>query len=354
MTRFPAIRPARCQEQRTLALLWLIVLASSAWSESLAQTSPVVASLGAPLEVKVKDLDELVKQAGDRPLGLFLDDVWIPDIPAEIIVSSGVPSSQVRFLLVRSTTNRAAWGRLLGRPGARKEQVPSAVGTQDRKVVTAGPQVELKLLPAAQGKIVLIAAILFVLAAVAVLFRWNGMLRDYVPNSVKGPFSLGRVQMAFWFFNIALAFFVIWAATGASDTITVQLLALMGISSWTALGSVVISSNKNEQAHNAVKTAASELAAAPTSQMAKNSLTDAQAMATPPHSTGILDDLLTDANGYSLHRVQMLIWTLVLGALFWASVWHDLAMPEFSETLLALMGISAGTYLGFKIPEKQS
>jgi len=28
------------------------------------------------------------------------------------------------------------------------------------------------------------------------------------------------------------------------------------------------------------------------------------------------------------------------------------SMPEFPETLLVLQGISAGTYLGFKIPEK--
>jgi hypothetical protein len=28
-------------------------------------------------------------------------------------------------------------------------------------------------------------------------------------------------------------------------------------------------------------------------------------------------------------------------------------MPEFEGTLLVLMGISNGTYLGFKIPEKQ-
>jgi len=28
-------------------------------------------------------------------------------------------------------------------------------------------------------------------------------------------------------------------------------------------------------------------------------------------------------------------------------------MPEFDNTLLALMGISSGTYLGFKIPEQR-
>jgi hypothetical protein len=32
-------------------------------------------------------------------------------------------------------------------------------------------------------------------------------------------------------------------------------------------------------------------------------------------------------------------------------VWRDLAMPEFSATLLTLMGISSAGYVGFKIPE---
>jgi hypothetical protein len=31
-------------------------------------------------------------------------------------------------------------------------------------------------------------------------------------------------------------------------------------------------------------------------------------------------------------------------------VWNRLALPEFDNTLLALMGISAGAYLGFKFP----
>ena len=47
----------------------------------------------------------------------------------------------------------------------------------------------------------------------------------------------------------------------------------------------------------------------------------------------------------------MLAWTVVLGIIFAGNVYRDLAMPDFSTTLLALMGISAGTYLGLKIPE---
>lgn len=71
-------------------------------------------------------------------------------------------------------------------------------------------------------------------------------------------------------------------------------------------------------------------------------------------SDSFLEDLLSDANGYSFHRFQIFVWTIVLGILFVRSVWAELAMPQFSETLLGLMGVSAGTYLGFKFPERPS
>ncbi len=35
-------------------------------------------------------------------------------------------------------------------------------------------------------------------------------------------------------------------------------------------------------------------------------------------------------------------------------VYNELAMPEFSATLLGLLGISAGTYVGFKLPETRA
>jgi hypothetical protein len=65
-------------------------------------------------------------------------------------------------------------------------------------------------------------------------------------------------------------------------------------------------------------------------------------------------DVLTDGEtGISFHRFQMFVWTLILGVLFIHAVWYRLSMPEFDPTLLALLGISSGTYLGFKIPEGQ-
>jgi hypothetical protein len=72
-------------------------------------------------------------------------------------------------------------------------------------------------------------------------------------------------------------------------------------------------------------------------------------------SQGWLKDITTDLNGPTLHRIQILCWTIALGVVFLIGVYRDLAMPpDFSATLLALMGISSAGYVGFKYPEKNS
>jgi len=57
---------------------------------------------------------------------------------------------------------------------------------------------------------------------------------------------------------------------------------------------------------------------------------------------------------HGLHRFQIVVWTLVFTVIFVARVFVHLAMPDFDSQLLALMGISSGTYIGFKFPEKQA
>jgi hypothetical protein len=55
-------------------------------------------------------------------------------------------------------------------------------------------------------------------------------------------------------------------------------------------------------------------------------------------------------DAYDFHRFQMLAWTLLLGLVFIVELLNDRAMPEFSDTTLTLLGISGGTYVGFKLP----
>jgi hypothetical protein len=66
----------------------------------------------------------------------------------------------------------------------------------------------------------------------------------------------------------------------------------------------------------------------------------------------LCSDWLSEGNStkYSFHRFQVMAWTVLLGYIFVWNVLRDRAMPEFNSTTLSLLGISAGTYLGFKIP----
>jgi hypothetical protein len=103
------------------------------------------------------------------------------------------------------------------------------------------------------------------------------------------------------------------------NTITDTLVVLMGISAGTGLGGVTIDSNREKP---------------------------------PRRSQGFLRDILSDAYGISFHRFQIFAWTLVMVAVFLRQVTAYLEMPEFDASLLILMGISSGTYLGFKVSEK--
>jgi hypothetical protein len=145
----------------------------------------------------------------------------------------------------------------------------------------------------------------------------------------------------------------------------------MGLGTGTALGAFMINATKRDGADAQLSTLRPQEAqltaeigqlndpVALAEQRAKlvelrKQIKEAESGLSKPVSESFRKDLLTDVNGIALHRFQMVAWTLVLGLTFLIGVYRDLSMPEFSTTLLVLMGISAGTYLGFKIPERQN
>lgn len=62
-------------------------------------------------------------------------------------------------------------------------------------------------------------------------------------------------------------------------------------------------------------------------------------------------DILSDADGVTVHRFQNVVWTVVLGFVFVILTCTHHLMPDFDNTLLTLMGISGATYVGLKVPE---
>ena len=81
----------------------------------------------------------------------------------------------------------------------------------------------------------------------------------------------------------------------------------------------------------------------------EKALNDKLATTTSP---GFWGSILSDGESIRFDRFQIVVWTVVLGVVFVNSVWARLTMPDFNATLLTLMGISSGTYLGFKIPDR--
>lgn len=372
------------------------------------------AGIGDIIVVKVSKLDNLVKAANcvsadDKPvpacqkhdISLFLDGREIKGIQPE----SGAPlpdSETLQFHLQRGTESDEAWADLLGAPplgGDRFTHRPTSVsvGLKDAYALpTSVGGDSFKLVRIRGTRFVVCTIILIVVFLMLVLLAlFTEMLRDLGERPPRDatrswwrqahkPYSLARFQMAVWFFLIVTALLFIWQITGAYDIINATALGLIGIGAGTALGAAAVDAGKSQDNSSQLDALKAEQAAlnkdvadldariaaaaaadlAPLQQaradkqtrlnLVNTRIASLSSAVAPKTSKNFLSDILTDGDdGISFHRFQMFIWTAVLAVIFVYGVWYRLAMPEFSATLLALLGISSGTYLGFKIPEKQ-
>lgn len=204
--------------------------------------------------------------------------------------------------------------------------------------------------PAFYGGIVgfLSLATLFVLLA-----RRSGLLRGGDSNQPDHtrPYSLARCQMALWFFTVLGAFLFLWMVTKTIDVIPTSVIALMGISLATGVAAATIDLSKRSALISERDTLVAKPALSAT-EVARVHTIDRE-LRGPAHEMW-LTDILSDADGISFHRFQMFGWTLVLWLIFVAAVMRQLMMPEYSDQLLGLLGLSGGTYLGFKFPEQKA
>ncbi|PYT08148.1 MAG: hypothetical protein DMF60_05515 [Acidobacteria bacterium] len=305
--------------------------------------------------------------------------------------------NRLHFHLEIKPQNKELWTDLLGAPRGLRHPVTFTIGLESESpfdsVFNQSQPLPLTVISPVYGVIGLLV-ILFTLALFIWLARTTNLIREpgeAVPGKLR-PYNLGRTQMAFWFFLVYVSYTVIWLITDSLDTITPSLLGLMGISAGTALGEALIDSGKDKTSSSQLQDLNSEkqsletgipelqtqinaLNAKPTlapedttnrdslnkqlqDGRTRLALVNQQLQSISPASTegnsqGLLRDILRDGSGYSFHRFQIFAWTIVLGIIFVSSVYNNLSMPEFSTTLLGLMGISSGTYIGFKFPEKK-
>ena len=361
-----------------------------------------------PKDAKVTDL---IPFLDDVPLtGIHPEQNWAE--PADVDSVEIPQVHYLRFTLERTETSKEQWTRILNHPRFTKPMkvsvgfengeeittyvLPTAAKTENRFIFTLIPPFRFWL-----GVEIILGAFIVVLS----LARWTDIIRDTTaplrPDK-RWPYSLSRTQMAFWFFLVLAAFFFLWVIIGATDTLNTSVLGLIGISASTTVASVFVDSGrapatpsqsdlpavdlsqprrkicleicalideakkdlkKLEQNRGAIDPHAEALLAAnaEAQTLKKGQIDDLERQLDyfrRPAWKGVMYDLLTEKNEdkkvvVEFHRFQILIWTIVLGIMFVANVYNQLAMPQFSATLLGLLGISAGTYVGLKIPDSE-
>ncbi|HLG58643.1 MAG TPA: hypothetical protein VI485_25085 [Vicinamibacterales bacterium] len=285
----------------------------------------------------------------------------------------------------RDDATRKTWVQVL-QAAKSGEPLDVSIGPSGQAPFTSDAKIRLDVYPTVMTYAVLTFYV-FVAYWIFRLGKTSFMLRD-ANGAPNPPYSLAKHQMAIWFIVVVGAYLYIWLTTGLFSWVSTTALTLIGISGATGLVAVTMDASKRTDAAKARTTLEAErdalaralddpatglqvqvhAAAAGSSQAAEliaavtpkrtrlNELNALLAVPIPPAqgSVGWIKDLVSDDTGVSFHRVQMAVWTLVLVIIFVFAVRDNVLMPSFDNTLLSLMGISSGTYLGFKFPETPS
>jgi hypothetical protein len=324
-----------------LVTVMLSVGAGHAAAPAITAISPSMVGLPDHLDVTI---DNLEKSVDIRTLRLILNEYKFANLVPDV-----VSQNQIRFDLtgLRKDADNG-WVRIAGRPPFDGiSQVQLAISSpafeihgQDGQFVSLRLRIfNPYLLAAAACVFLVIMGLLVILAAKTTMLRdTRGDLTAF--SQPPAPFSLAKCQVAFWFALILGCFLgLLFVTQDFNNIVTPQSLTLLGISGLTAVGASSIDAFKGG---SSPPTATDPLVVSDDPERE------------PPEHLSFWKDLMTDDSGWVFHRVQIVIWTLILGMVSLWSAYSKLALPEFDQSLLILMGISSGLYLGLKFPEKQT
>jgi hypothetical protein len=152
--------------------------------------------------------------------------------------------------------------------------------------------------------------------------RWKQVNKTY-------PFSLTKVQFGVWTVIIASSYIYLSFCKGncADGPINKTALVLMGIFAGTTVASSIID---------------------------KKEINDNRPRHQNSPSEGFFVDILSDDSGISLHRFQNFVWTIIAMVIYIYRVINTTGgciLPELSDTLLTLTGISSATYIVMRSKE---
>ena len=286
------------------------------------------AGLAEEIRVTIGNGEELIDEArqNNKNIILFFDRMPLKEVyPQSYVINSD--KDDLRFFIGHTAAPIALWDHFISSRKAGQffsRRVSVSVGLEDQPPIPTLVENEKSFTLILINKTWFTVSIVIIVALIILfllLAAKTNILRDVGPNPDVGrkPYSLALVQMSVWFFAIMTSWLLLYVVRHSFNTISDTLVLLMGISAGTGIGGVAIDTNRSIPAKQ---------------------------------SQGFIKDIVSDDYGVSFHRFQIFAWTIVLVAVFVRQVTAYLTMPEFNSSLLVLMGISSGTYLGVKVTEK--
>lgn len=171
----------------------------------------------------------------------------------------------------------------------------------------------------------------YIIAALVVLFAIylaikTKILRTSSPN-LNAKYSFTNVQMMWWTVIVGCAFIILYGKTGDYGSINQSTVILLSIALATTAGGSLIDTGQKQNG------------------VARHEDTDSQ---------GFLQDLLSDENGVSMHRLQSLVFNILFGITFIINFWMKEKFPDFNHAELSLIGVSSGAFLALKTNENKT
>ncbi|QGZ42180.1 hypothetical protein IP92_05414 [Pseudoduganella flava] len=202
-------------------------------------------------------------------------------------------------------------------------------------------RIEISSKPTCIVAAVLFAATFYVIAGAAVpvpsgqapgRLRWRVRLARLLPWNITGRSSLAQLQMLLFTLIVATLLFYQWLRTGLLQEISTDLLYLIGISTAGAAGSQLAGAIKKDldaPIHRYVQ-----------------ALGWFNAPLADAHAPGRPSELLMTNERFDIYKFQMLVFTFVIAVYVIAGGADELGNIQISATLLTLMGMSQGAYIG--------
>ncbi|MCC3160446.1 hypothetical protein LJ737_24630 [Hymenobacter sp. 15J16-1T3B] len=303
-----------------------------------------------PLAVYLAGTDSKAAGSRHRAAAYLTDDDTLSTVAAPDLVGRAVSEDsvlndlnaaydKVLFKLDRTPANLQYWDIVYGSPW--KFTHPGKIGLgYDDQVFTElfpGPDrsVHFQLVQPSALWVAGVGVFFLALGIIALAHR-SALLRTgkegeltsagVALDSMQRPFSLAKTQLAWWTFIIMSCYLVIYCVTGEMTNISMTTLSLLGISAGTAGLSGLIGMGGDV----------------------------GKALPGGPEvSHGWMTDILSDSNGVSIHRLQKVVITVLLGYFFVRTVYKTVALPEWNNNETLLLAISSATYLGLKWQENK-